>query len=230
LKKFIHTLFALFICANTIAQIKITGLVKNNAKELLMSASVSNKNLRTGVFTDRNGKYSIIAYAGDTIEFSYIGYVSYEYIVAEGGTVIEKNIVLSKKANILKGVIISALTPYQKDSLARVRLYDDVLGYTQETSMKSPISSMYQQFSKKYKDLRKFQEQFASLEQQKFIDTKYTYELVSSQTKLEGEAVAHFMNSYPMEYEFARAASEIELKMWVRTKYKKYFAEKEKLK
>jgi hypothetical protein len=226
---YIFIVTVLFSLASN-AQVKISGVLKNNAKELLSSASVSNITLKSGTFTDRLGKYAITAYVGDTLEFSYLGYVSYEYVVPDGGYVIEKNVTLSKKANILTGVKISGLTQYQKDSIARVKLYDDALGYTQETSIKSPISSLYQQFSKKYKDLRKFQEQFANMEQQKYIDTKYTYELVVSQTKLTGEEVAHFMNSNPLDYEYARVATDIELKMWIRNKYKKYIAEKEKLK
>ncbi len=216
---------------SVMAQIKLSGVVKNNSKEILASASIYNSTLKTGTFTDRAGKYVANAYIGDTLEISYLGYVSYEYIVPDNGaTVIEKNITLNKKVNIAKGATVSGLTAYQKDSLARVRLYTKALGYEQETSLKSPISSLYQQYSKKYKDLRKFQEQFANLEQQKFIDTKYTYELVSSQTKLEGEDVAHFMNANPMEYEYARTASDLEIKMWIRTQYKKYIANKEKLK
>jgi hypothetical protein len=96
------------------------------------------------------------------------------------------------------------------------------MNYEQQTSLLSPVTAVYQQFSKKYKNLRTFQAQYHSYEEQKFIDTKYTYELVNEITKLEGDSAAYFMNAYPMEYKFARLASPLEIKMWIIDNWKSY--------
>ncbi len=227
---FVGLILFLFVGICATAQVKITGQVQNISKEKLESASIKNKSQNTGVYTDVNGKYFINGYIGDTIECSYIGYEPYKFVVNTNLSTLEKKITLYAKSSMLKGVTISGLTAYQKDSVARAKLYEKPMGYEQETSIMSPASALYQQFSKRYKNLRKFQEQFVSMEQQKFIDTKYNYELVQSQTKLEGEEAAMFMNAHPMPYDFARAANELELKMWVRTEFKRYIANKEKLK
>jgi hypothetical protein len=34
------------------------------------------------------------------------------------------------------------------------------------------------------------------------------------------------MNTYPMDYEFARTATDLELKMWIRHNYKDYLLKK----
>ena len=88
----------------------------------------------------------------------------------------------------------------------------------------SPVTSLYQQFSKKYKDLRKFQHQYADMEQQKFIDTKYTYDVVTEITKLTGDSAAYFMNTYPMEYNFARTSGALEIKLWIKHNFKEYIS------
>jgi hypothetical protein len=58
--------------------------------------------------------------------------------------------------------------------------------------------------------------------EQKFIDTRYTPELVTKLTGYTGDTMILFMNTYPMDYSFARAASDLELKMWIRNNYKEH--------
>jgi hypothetical protein len=58
--------------------------------------------------------------------------------------------------------------------------------------------------------------------EQKYVDTRYTASLVNKLTGLSGDTLATFMNTYPMEYEYARHATDLELKAWVRDNYKDY--------
>jgi hypothetical protein len=214
----------LFASKSSNAQYKLSGKVSASGanKELLDKVSIINKTANDMTYTDDNGFYSIIITKGDTLEFSRLGYFSYTYFVGGLSGPVSRNIVLSEKKNVLQEVKVSGLTKYQRDSIARTELYDKALGYEQTSTIMSPVTSLYQQFSKKYKDLRKFQSQYADIEKQKFIDTKYTYELVTSITKLEGDAVAYFMNTYPMEYNFARTSAALEIKSWVKHNFKEY--------
>jgi hypothetical protein len=59
-------------------------------------------------------------------------------------------------------------------------------------------------------------------EQDKFIATVYTASRVNRLTGLAGEDAGIFMDAYPMNYDFARAASELELNMWIWNNYKQY--------
>ncbi len=172
--------------------------------------------------TDEQGSYALKTSPGDSIVFSTNGYFVYTYIVPAFSGKLEKNISLNQKKNIIKGVKVIGLTKYQQDSLERADLVTDVLDYEQVVDINSPITSLYQQFSKKYKGLRKFQKQYITMEQQNFVDSKYTYELVNKVTKLSGDSAALFMNAYPMEYNFARTSSALEIKLWIKYNYNQY--------
>ena len=58
--------------------------------------------------------------------------------------------------------------------------------------------------------------------------TRYTPELVSEMTQLEGNAVYQFMAAYPMEKDYAYVASDLEIKMWIRNNYKQWMKKPEK--
>ena len=74
--------------------------------------------------------------------------------------------------------------------------------------------------------LYEFQKTFAEEEVNKFIDTRYTTSLVAKLTGLTGDSVAHFMYDYPMPYDYARNATDLELKMWIRSSYKEWIKRK----
>jgi hypothetical protein len=218
----------LLICLamNVQAQSLLKGKVVSNdsSKRILERASVNNLRSRTTTITEADGSFSIAVNPGDSILVSYIGYTDYTYYVRSGGEVINKVFFLLPKTQVISGVKVSGLTQYQKDSIKTARMFDNVIGYEQTASISSPISSLYEQFSKKYKDLRKLQGQIAIDERQKFVDTKYTYNSINKITGLQGDEVAVFMYMYPMEYKFARLANENEVKMWIITNHRKYKA------
>ena len=91
------------------------------------------------------------------------------------------------------------------------------------------IGGPVQRLSKSYKQNKKFKENFQKEQEQKYIDTRYTQQLTSALTGLSGDTLVAFMNSYPMEYKFARTATDLELKMWVRGNYKDYMKPKNRV-
>jgi hypothetical protein len=140
---------------------------------------------------------------------------------------IEQSIFMVFKAVALKEVTIKqGPSSYQNDSASRASLYKDAFGYKQTTSVMSPVTSLYQVFSKKHKSMRHFQDQIVDMEKQKFIDTRYTTELVCSLTKIPENKAIEFMKAYPMEYDYARGASELEIKMWIKFYYQEYLKKK----
>lgn len=220
------TILCCLSCVYANAQFRLTGKVfgSGETKMPLAHVAVMNKTANDMTYSDDNGAYTITVYAGDTLEFDQLGYFSYKYFVGKITGPLSKNIILSQKKNVIEGVIVDGRTQYQRDSLAREKRYDKALGYEQTATIMSPVTSLYQQFSKKYKDLRKFQHQYADMEQQKFIDTKYTYDVVTEITKLTGDSAAYFMNTYPMEYNFARTSGALEIKLWIKHNFKEYIS------
>jgi hypothetical protein len=207
------------------AQAILLGKVISNdsAQAPLANAGIFNLRSNQLVFTNELGEFTLIIQPGDSVRISHIGFVEYRYYVrSSSADKISKKFFLLPKKGMLEELKVSSLTKYQRDSIATARMFSGVVGYEQTTTVFSPVTSLYEQFSKKYKDLRKLQSRIHADEEQKYIDTKYTYELVNSITKLEGDSAALFMNAYPMEHKFARLANEAEIKMWIITNYRNY--------
>lgn len=232
MKKIIGVISALLITFTLSAQITLSGTLTGlgvidsstmQAKRLAY-ASVNNITSGSVIYTKKDGTYEIRCKAGDTIEYKYLGYFTYRYILPKNTNDLTatNDVSLKLKTRVLQEIRFKGLTKYQVDSMERAERYEKPLAYQQTTSLMNPVTSIYQQFSKKYKNLRQFQAQYQSFEEQKYIDTKYSYELVKETIGLDGDGAAYFMNAYPMEYKFARLASELEIKMWVINNYKAY--------
>lgn len=195
----------------------------------MADVTVVNLNDGSTATTDSRGNFSIAANAGDRLQFTTTGYTT-EIVNVPPNIPLLKVQLSQQNIHLKEFVLHSELTPFQKDSVAmhdlyqqeleRKRIKPKVTGLTVE----NPISSLAQAVSKRYKQNKQFKATFLKDEQQKFIDTRYTPKLVTTLTGFRGDSLAVFMNAYPMDYLFARAATDLELKMWVRDNYKRYIS------
>ena len=104
--KVILTLFLGLLMQISFAQSKtITGVVSDNVGVPLPSATVLVKGTSNGVTTDFDGNYTITANLGDTLVFSYVGFVSQEIVVSDSNTI---SVSLEEDASVLDEVIITA--------------------------------------------------------------------------------------------------------------------------
>ena len=230
----IATFLVLTLCCTfgANAQFVVKGRIVDSVyKRGLESVNIENMTTHQGTFSTQGGYFELEVHEGDNIYLTYVGYKSKSVRIKAEDALKLKELTMALKPIQLKDVTIyRGPTEYQKDSLQRASLYKSAFEYDQQKSVMTPVTSIYQKFSKKYKNLRKFQEQIIDIEKQKFIDTRYTPELVQSLTKLPEDSVAHFMNQYPMELEYARAASELEIKMWIKYNFQDYLLKKQKKK
>ena len=199
----------------------------------LFFVTVVDLNTEQATSTDDKGRYEVAAKNGESISFSYIGYNTIQRIAAPG---LNLNIQLLPLSIQLEEYILHPdYTPFQKDSIEIATLYSKELN-TQRIKptfdanngieANGLIGSAVQKVSRSYKRNKKFKETFQKDEEQKYIDNRYRPELVTAITGFTGDTLVIFMNTYPMEYNFARAASDLELRMWVRDNYKQYLHKK----
>jgi len=80
----------------------ISGTV-SDAEGPLPGVNVLLKNTTTGVETDFDGNFTIIANTGDVIVFSYVGYKTVEKTIGDSNTI---NILLEEDSNVLEEVIV----------------------------------------------------------------------------------------------------------------------------
>lgn len=206
------------------AQKIISGIVVDSVNEKPMaSVSVENITTKSGTKTNYRGTFSIQVANDHYLKVSYVGYKPRIIRIKNVEDTDFLRVVLAVgKVELQKVKIVLPLTAYQKDSIERAEIYRDILKYKQEKSGFSPVTTVFQKFSKKHKNLRRFKEQVLDMEQQKFIDTRYTKELAGRITNLTGDKLAYFMNNYPMEFDFARTASDLEIYGWVARNWEDY--------
>jgi len=187
----------------------------------LVAVTVVNTRSQAAVYTDMNGAFRFSVFSTDQIVFTMVGYKPFKAYASA----LTPHITLERSSYSLNEVIVRpGFTEYQRDSLMRHSTYQRTLAYNPVGSVMSPVSALAEVFSKKRKMRMRFQQDFYSWENTRFIDSRYTPDLVTQMTHLEGDTLASFMNSYPMPADYARAASELEIKMWIRTNYRDWIA------
>lgn len=92
----------------------ISGVITDQQGEPIIGATVTIKGTVTGVLTDLDGKYSIQAREGETLEFRYIGYNSIEQKIKKGNVM---NITLAESNINLDDVVIVGYGSQKKESV-----------------------------------------------------------------------------------------------------------------
>jgi hypothetical protein len=228
--KIIVTFLSLLL-ASTVAfcQVQRGVVVDADSSKPVYPATIANITSGMSYITDEQGAFAIPARNGDVLAFSAIGFHSTRKTAATSKFLTVEMASLSIKMK--EFVLHSGYTQFQQDSAVLATLYDKELntkpiktGFSSANGggITGLIGGPVQKISKSYRQNKRFKENFESDMEQRFIDTRYTKTLVATLTKLHGDSVTDFMNAYPMDYPFARAATELELKMWVRHNFKEY--------
>lgn len=231
--KFLNVFFFLFFnclcllaCAqkNENPEYKLTGHTVNAAgKETVQLASIINLSSNKRAISNRQGYFKMMFLPSDTLFISAIGYESItvicSYINLQKLTdTIE---VIMKPVDFrLKEVTVISTNP-RRDSIARAAAeflktdplmnnYDRVLNRNRGGLM-SPLTAMYQQFSKEGKDAVRFEEFMAYMEKQKQADRRYNRQFVQRATGLDDKYLDEFMLFCRLDKDFIIAAPEYDL-------------------
>ncbi|WP_222167111.1 peptidase associated/transthyretin-like domain-containing protein [Edaphocola aurantiacus] len=227
----------LFLALQAGAQKTLSGVVMDLERSEPVPY-VTLTNLRTDMATQAGAKgaFNLEAKAGDRIKINRLGVESTVFTVTEEMFSSYQRIIVQYSIGTLAEVDVTALTPYQRDSLYRDSLYRPTLARKKDKAevvitpvgilITNPLSSWVQYLVPKTRQKWKFQKNFAKWEEQKFVETVYTPELVASITGLKGDSCAYFMNTYPIPVQMARTAKETELKSWIKANYLDYTSSK----
>lgn len=94
---------------------KITGsIVSRNDGQPLIGVSVLNQKTGQGTITDIDGKFTIDAYAGNTLKFSYVGYTD---LLVEVGSADEINVSLEENSTLLNETVVVGFATQKKVNL-----------------------------------------------------------------------------------------------------------------
>jgi hypothetical protein len=221
--RYLVTFCFLLLASVSGAQKLIGRITDKESGRGLYPVAVTNLISRITVLSEEDGTFSIDAKAGEEVAFTLMGYKAQQKTVPYSIGVAEVSIQMAAISYTLDEATVIGLTKYQKDSIYRKTTYARPLA-ARHAGFMSPFSVLAEQFSKKSKRTFKFQDDFYKWETDLFVDSRFTPDLVHSLTGLNGDTLAHFMNTNAMPYDYARAATDLELKMWIRSKYKSYMS------
>lgn len=189
----------------------------------IQGVTITNLTTNIMVFTNSTGQFDVAGKGGDKVTFYCPGYPLETHIIVPGIEGIRLHFAMHLNSRQLDEVIIKRQfgTPYQNDSAERRSTYARTLA-RHKSNLASPVSLIAEKFSKKSKAMFRFQKAYNKWEDDQYTDSKYTPEMVHDMTGLGGDTLAHFMNTFPMPYDYARSATDLELKMWVRYNYRQF--------
>ena len=222
-------LLLLLCCSVGHAQV-LEGIVLDaETKSSIQGVTIVNKHTRAVVFTDSQGYYKLQAAEGDTISFSHTAYKTLTEVMPYSMGKTYKTIELKMETYNLKQATIKGMTQYQKDSIAKREMYEHTINKTAPKpkytglGVSGGVSYLADKILGISKKQKKFKNNLVKDEQQGFIDTRYTTVLVSAQTGMKDvDNIAAFMAKYPMTYQYARQAGDLEMKLWIRNNYAEY--------
>lgn len=231
---YIGALFFFFFISMqvTVAQVRLSGMVADQeTKTGLPFVSVINKRTITGTLSNESGRYYIEAIPGDTLEFSMLSYAPKLLIVPMLSS--SQDVYLQKRMFELQGVNVQGRN-YRNDSMALRDEYGRYFNYHKPGAMDvlktlpaNPITALtYLVPSKVRKRKEQFHEQLLYWEKEKFIDYRYSPELVGKMTKLQSPELDSFMYKYRPGYQFLNSASEYDLMLYIKQSFETYQKEK----
>ncbi len=202
----------------------------------IAGGKLTNTNTRQDVQSDDNGFFRIQAAPNDVL---YALAPSYHYDTLTYSLLFTDTIkiYLAPSGDILPTVTVTAqYNKYQLDSISRKKEFDENRGTTLPTVSSNNNSAFgiginLDRFSKKkYKNQKSAEKLFNQLEENAYVNYRFSPTLVAYYTSLKGDALKDFMQRYTPSYQWLRQHnSNEEVLFYINDKLKEYKAVRSQL-
>ena len=207
------------------AQSQIAGKIKGNS-EILVSATIQNISQQTINISDLGGNYRIAADAGDTLIFSYQGYIT-DTIIVDSFMFSERlPVELKMKISYLRSVDVDEMAKYRQDSLSRREDYDYIfnkkgakplwdknLSGDGHAANLSPLGH----WSSDEKQKKRLKERLERDDKEEYIYYKFSRR-VPKLTGLTGDSLISFIIKYKPTYEYCQRATSLDMLTYINDK------------
>jgi hypothetical protein len=211
---FLLLLSGLGITVSSYAQRKIMihGYVLDSVRySPINNVTVLNTNTNHSVKTNSKGIFTITVGLNDVLYITADGYhfdtIRYHMMMRD-----TLYIYLALLPHVLPGVTVTAkgYTQYQLDSIKRNDDFRAAMGnppkaVADNANSGAGVGISLDYFSKREKDKRKAYKNYTAHEEEMYVRSRFSPEIVQSYTGLTGEALQHFMTLYTPDYEWLRA-------------------------
>lgn len=204
---------------------------------LLTEVLVVNSKTQRYTYTNDSGYYMLQAATGDTVVFL----LSFYQVVRKAATHRVEDIQMNREKYSLEEVeVLPELEKLEQEHRELLKTYDKTLTDAKRKPKFNPyagtmagftvdglVSDMASRISGKRKRDKRFLRTFETMQEQKFVATRYNPDVVMATTKTTADSAIAFINDNPMPRDFAMESTSLELMMWIREHYN-LWAQKEK--
>jgi hypothetical protein len=228
LKRFKHlyiSIVLLAVCSNSFAQceqVLVSGKIVDTLRlQNFYNLMVVNKTTGRGVFGQPNGHFSVYANSGDLIALSTKGYPVYQFVVKPDDNCQAKILAyVERLPQEVPDIIVRPLKTLEQIKEERENLaLRETRTVTGVSALQSPITFLYQAFSKKEQNKRWIAEQEYKDDQRRIVQELlrlYVAFDIIDLTEAEFDAFITFLN---IDEQFIKTASEMELILFIKDKY-----------
>jgi hypothetical protein len=214
-----------FLSAQDCDQVLFTGKVEDTLRpNTFYNLMVINRTTGRGAFGQPDGTFSVYASNGDSISLSITGYPPvHTRVVADSNCQFKKSFIIEGDPQIFDPVVVRPLKTLKEIKEERQALaMRETRTVTGVEMLQSPITALYQAFSKKERAKRWIAEQ-EHLDNQRnilreLIRTYVAYDVI----ELDDEEFEEFIYFLNMDEQFLKTASEMELITFIQDKFEHY--------
>jgi hypothetical protein len=206
-------------------QVLFTGKVQDTLRpNTFYNLMVINRTTGRGAFGQPNGTFSVYASNGDSISLSITGYPAvHTRVVADSNCQFKQSFIIEGNPQEFDPVVVRPLKSLQEIKEERQALaMRETRTVTGVEMLQSPITALYQAFSKKERTKRWIAEQEHKDSQlnivRELIRTYVAYDVIELNDE-EFEEFIYFLN---MDEQFLKTASEMELITFIQDKFQHY--------
>ena len=214
-----------FTSAQDCEQVLFTGKVQDTLiPNTFYNLMVINRSTGRGAFGQPNGTFSVYASNGDSISLSITGYPPvHTMVVADSNCQFKQSFIIEGNPQELAAVVVRPLKSLKEIKEERQALaMRETRTVTGVEMLQSPITALYQAFSKKERTKRWIAEQEFNDDQleivRELIRTYVAYDVI----KLSDEEFEEFIYFLNMDDQFLKTASEMELITFIQDKFQHY--------
>jgi hypothetical protein len=233
---FFAFLFSIVLSSHSYAQYKVKGTVYDSSIAYPLEAVTVLSTSGKGALTDLNGNYQIDVGEKDSIWFSYLGKATIKYPVLKMLDPLHFDISLHINATVLRNVTITPRN-YRLDSIQNRIDYAKIFDYERPklkptlgggpggVGVGFDLDEIVRMFQfRKNKNMLMAQQRLLQQERDKFIDHRFSKQLVRRLTSLTGERLDSFMIIYKPTYEFTLITSDYDFQSYIKRCFEDFSA------
>ena len=228
MKRFKHlyiSIVLLAVCSNSFAQceqVLVSGKIVDTLRlQNFYNLMVVNKTTGRGVFGQPNGHFSVYANSGDLIALSTKGYPVYQFVVKPDDNCQSKILAyVERLPQEVPDIIVRPLKTLEQIKEERENLaLRETRTVTGVSALQSPITFLYQAFSKKEQNKRWIAEQEYKDDQRRIVQELLRLYVAFDIIELSETDFDAFITFLNIDEQFIKTASEMELILFIKDKY-----------